>query len=54
MGLDARKPVYGGLGTTNAQTSLRIRAAFDQRLYYSLIGKYHNLDLLQVESQCSS
>ena len=26
MGLAARKPVFGGLRTTNAQTSLRIRA----------------------------
>ena len=26
MGLDARKPVFGGLGTTQAQTNLRIRA----------------------------
>ena len=26
MGLDARKPVFGGLRTTQAQTSLRIRA----------------------------
>ena len=26
LGLDARKPVFGGLRTTKAQTSLRIRA----------------------------
>ena len=26
MGLDARKPVFGGLRTSKAQTSLRIRA----------------------------
>ena len=26
MGLDARKPVFGGLRITQAQTSLRIRA----------------------------
>ena len=26
MGLDARKPVFGDLRTTQAQTSLRIRA----------------------------
>ena len=26
MGLGARKPVFGGLRTTKAQTSLRIRA----------------------------
>ena len=35
MGLDARKPVFGGLQTTKAQT--------DQRLCYSLIGKYRIL-----------
>ena len=33
MGLDVRKPVFGGLQTTKVQTS--------QRLYYSLIRKYH-------------
>ena len=32
MGLDARKPVFGGLWTTKAQT--------DQRLCYSLCEKY--------------
>ena len=26
LGLDAGKPVFGGLGTTKAQTGLRIRA----------------------------
>ena len=40
MGLVAKKPVFGGLQTTKAQTSLRIRQT-DQRLCYSLIGKYH-------------
>ena len=28
LGLDARKPVFGGLRTTKAQTSLRIRSLF--------------------------
>ena len=32
MSLDARKPVFGGLRTTSAQS--------DQRLCYSLFGKY--------------
>ena len=36
MGLNARKPAFGGVHTTKAQTSLS-----DQRLCYSLIGKYH-------------
>ena len=33
MGLDVRKPVFGGLRTTQAQS--------DQRLCYSLIGMYY-------------
>ena len=33
MGLDSRKPFFGGLRTTKAQT--------DQRLCYSHFGKYH-------------
>ena len=40
LGLYAGKPVFGGLRTTKAQTSLRIRAS-NQRLCYSLIGKNH-------------
>ena len=28
IGLDARKPVFGGLQTTQGQTSLRIRAVW--------------------------
>ena len=50
MGLDARKPVFGGLRTTQAQTSLRIRAvcsapllfAFCKAPYPSLLqAKFH-------------
>ena len=37
------KPVYGGLRTTQAQTSLR-KGQSDQCLCYSLIGRYHILD----------
>ena len=36
MGLGVRKPVFGVLRTTKAQTSLS-----DQGLCFSLIGKYH-------------
>ena len=39
MGLDMRKPVFGGLRTTKVQTSTS--AQTDQRLCYSLIGKPH-------------
>ena len=38
--LDARKPVFGGLRTTKAQTSLRIRADWSAP-FYSLFGIYH-------------
>ena len=54
MGLDARIPVFRGLQTTQAQTSLRIRrpacasAESDQHLCYSLFAKYHMYILLQV------
>ena len=37
---DARKPVFCGLQTTKAQTSLPIFQS-DQRLCYSCFGKYH-------------
>ena len=40
MGLDARKPVFGGLRTSKAQTSLRIRAVWSA-LCYSLSWKFH-------------
>ena len=35
MGLDARKTVFWGLWTTEAQTSLRIRAIWPIRICYS-------------------
>ena len=38
MGRNARKPVLGGLGTTKAQTSLRI-SAFVIRFFGSIICK---------------
>ena len=46
MGLDARKPVFGGLRTPQEQTRLGIRAEAasahpDQRFCYLLFGKYH-------------
>ena len=37
LGLDARKPIFGGLRTTKAQTSLHFRQT-DQRLCYSILG----------------
>ena len=40
MSRDATKPVFEGLRTTQAQTTLGI-AQSDQRLCYSLIGKFH-------------
>ena len=40
MDLDARNPVFGGLSTTQVQTSLRIRAVWSAP-FYSLFGKYH-------------
>ena len=50
MGLDARKPVFGGLRTTQAQTDVQS----DQHLCYSLFGKYHYVNLLQVKFQIVS
>ena len=40
LGLDATKPVFGDLRTTQAQTSLA-SAQSDQHLCYSPTGKYH-------------
>ena len=40
MGLDVRKPVFGALQTTKAQTSL-CNAQSDQRLCYLVNGKCH-------------
>ena len=50
MGLDARKPVFGGLWTTKAQTSLRIRAAWSVPLLFAN-WKVSYLDLLQAKFQ---
>ena len=36
MGLDARNPVFGGLWTTQAQTSLRIRAVWSAPFFLFL------------------
>ena len=47
MGLDRGKPVFGGLRTTKAQTSLHITQS-SQSFCHSLIGKYH-VDLLQAK-----
>ena len=41
MGLVARKPVFGGLRTTKAQTSLRIRAVWSAPLLFALFWKHH-------------
>ena len=53
MGLDARKPVFGGLRTTQAQTSLRIRAVWSAPLFFAY-WKVSYLDLLQAKFQFSS
>ena len=41
MGLDARKPVFGGLRTTQAQTSLCIRTVWSATLLLVFFWKYH-------------
>ena len=44
MGLNARKPVFGGLGTTMAQTGLRICAAWSASLLFAyVIEAFRNL-----------
>ena len=35
LGLDTRKPVFGGLRTTKAQTSLRIRAVWSAPVLFA-------------------
>ena len=52
-GLDARKPVFGGLGTTQAQTSLPIRAVRSAPLLFAF-WKVSYVNLLQVKFQFSS
>ena len=47
MGLDARKPVFGGLWTTKAQTSLHIRAVWSVPLSF-VYSKVSYLDLLRT------
>ena len=49
MGLNAGKPVFGGLGTTKAQTSLRIRSlisAFVIRFLESTLSKLATSEIL--------
>ena len=53
MGLNARKPVFGGLPATQAQTSLRIRAVWSVPLLFAF-WKESYVNLLQVEFQFSS
>ena len=50
MGLDARKPVFGGLRTTQAQTSLRIRAVWSAPLLFAFC-KVQYLSLLHVQAK---
>ena len=45
MGLDARKPVFGGLRTAKAQTSLRIRAVWSAPFLFA----YWNLLLAKFQ-----
>ena len=52
MGLVARKPVFGGLGTTQAQTSLRIRAVWSAPLLFAF-WKILYVNLLLVKFQFS-
>ena len=53
MGLVTRKPVFGGLRTTKAQTSLHIRAVCSAPLLFAFL-KAQYLRLLQAKSQFSS
>ena len=53
LGRVARKPVSGGLQTTQAQTSLRIRAVWSAPLLF-VFWKVSYLDLLQAKFQFSS
>ena len=53
MVLDARKLVFGGLQTTQAQTSLRIRAVWSAPLLFAY-WKVSYLDLLHAKFQFSS
>ena len=53
LGLFARKPVFGGLRTTKAQTSLRIRAVWSAPFLFTF-WKAPYLSLLQAKSQLVS
>ena len=53
MGLDARKPVFGGLRTTQAQTSLRIGAVCSAPLLFTF-WKVLYIRLVQVKFPISS
>ena len=53
MGLDERKPVFGGFRTTEAQTSLRVRAVRSAPLLFAY-WKISYLNLLQAKFQFSS
>ena len=53
MGLDARKPVFGGLQTTKSQTSLRIHTVRSAPLLF-VYWKVLYLDLLQAKFHISS
>ena len=53
MGLDMRKPVFGCLRTTKAQTSLRIRTVWSAPLLFAF-WKVLYVNFLQVKFQFSS
>ena len=53
MGIDARKPVFGGLETTQAQTSLRFRAVRSAPLLFAFC-KVPYLSLLRAKIHFSS
>ena len=53
MGLGARKPVFGSLQTTQAQTSLRIRADCSAPMLFAYRDVSY-LDLLRAKFQFSS
>ena len=53
IGLDARKPVFGGLQSTQAQTSLHIYVVWSAPLLFA-IWKVSYINLLQVKFEFSS
>ena len=53
MGLDMRKPVFRGLRTTKAQTSLRIRTVLSAPFLFAF-WKVLYLSLLRAKFQISS